>query len=117
MKIKVHKSHGSYTIDAFEVEILVQEQLKMVPGIVELADNGLKNKIKLLMNKNSHKSVIVYPLSNKRVGITCRVKIVDGVNFKEVSHEAQNIIKFSVEKKYGLKVDCVDIIIDGFIRR
>lgn len=117
MKLVIKKSHGSVTVDINEIEILIQEQLQMVPGIYELADNGIINKMILMLNSKSYKSVNVYPLGVNKIGIECHIKVVDGINFKEIASEAQKIIKFSVEKKYGLNVDCIDIIIDGFVRR
>ena len=117
MEITIHKAHGKVVLDVFEIESLIKEQLKMVPGIVPYTSGSIYDKFKILISKNGFKTVSVYPISRQVIGVTCHVKLFNGANFEQVAKEAQNFIKFSVEKKYELKVDHIDIIIEGFAER
>lgn len=116
MIITINKAHGKVHVNAHEIELLIKEQLEMVPGIITSDMNGVLGKLKKLAS-DGFKTVRVYPLSSEVIGITCHVKMFEGANFSQVSKDAQNIIKFSVEKKYELTVDHIDIVIEGFVER
>ncbi len=117
MIITINKAHGSVAVNVSEIEMLIKEQLKMVPGITSTADESFVDRVKLLLTEKGAKSVRVYPISRGVVGITCHVRLFEGANFANVSKEAQSIIKYSIEKKYELEVDHIDIIIEGFVER
>ncbi len=117
MDIIVKKENGNIVVNGREIEIMVEEQLKMIPGIVAIGRQGLVKKVKALFKSDYQKAVVVYPTKNSHVGIICHVQIAAGVNFTTLSEGAQETIKFSVEKHYGLKVEHVDILIEGIIER
>ncbi len=116
MIITINKAHGQVHVNAHEIELLVANQLEMVPGLVSTDYTTFMSKFKSLFS-DGFKPVRVYPISKQVIGISCHVNMFEGANFTQVAKEAQNIIKFSVEKKYELKVDHIDVIIDGFIER
>lgn len=114
MEITIKKPSGNVIINSQEIEELIVEQLKTVPGIVYLGRHGIVAKVGSLFSQNQRKSVKVYPLENGELGISCQIKVVSEINFTDVSRQAQEIIKFSIEKKYGITVNHVDIIVQGF---
>ncbi len=117
MIITINKQHGKIQVNATEIELLIKEQLKMVPGIISTGETGLLDRMRMFTRPNGYKPVRVYPISKQTVGVACHVKMFEGANFKLVAEEAQSIIKFSIEKKYELEVDHIDIVIDGLIER
>lgn len=117
MDIIVKRENGNIVVNGREIEIMVEEQLKMIPGIMAIGRQGLVQKVKALFKNDYQKAVAVYPTKKSQVGIICHVQIAAGVNFAALSEGVQETIKFSVEKHYGLKVEHIDILIEGIIER
>ena len=115
MIITVKKSNGDVKINSKNIEYIIKEQLKMIPGIACLGQGSLLGYLKSLTKISEFKPVRVYPVSEGRIGVVCHIKVVKDSNFTEISKGAQHVVKYSVEKKYGLKVDHVDMIIEGVI--
>lgn len=117
MELIVKKANGNILINAREVEIMVEEQLKMIPGIVEVGQKGIIGRLKEFFRYEDNKPVSIYPVGECVIGITCHVQISSDVNFVALSKSVQDIVKFSVQKHYGLEVEHVDILIEGLIER
>jgi len=115
MIITVKKNNGDIKINSKNIEYIVKEQLKMIPGIACLGQGSLFGYLKSLTRISDIKPVRVYPVAEGVIGIVCHIKVVKDANFTEISKGAQHVVKYSVEKKYGLKVDHVDVIIEGVI--
>ncbi len=117
MEIIVKKENGNIIINGLEIEIMVEEQLKMIPGIVAIGRQGIVQKVKGLFKNDYRKAVRVYPTKSGVVGIKCHVQVSADVNFATLSQVVQDTIKFSIQRHYGLEVEHVDILIEGIIER
>lgn len=113
MNIKIKKENGYIQVNLLEVEQFVAQQLQMVPGINEVGPNSICKRIKGIIRNNAVKGVFVKPIREETVVIECHVNMVAGINFTDVAHQAQEIIIYSVEKYYGIKVASVDIYVEG----
>ncbi len=117
MEIILKKETGNVVINGYEIEIMVEEQLKMIPGIVAIGRQGLIEKFKSLFRRDYTKAVHVYPTKEGEIGVTCHVQVAGDVNFVALSQGVQETLKFSIQQHYGLSVKHIDILIEGIIER
>lgn len=117
MEIMVKRETGNIIVNGYEIEIMIEEQLKMIPGIVSIGRQGLIEKIKGLFRRDYTKAIEVYPTKPGEIGVTCHVQVAGDVNFVALSEGVQETIKFSIQQHYGLKVKHIDILIEGIIER
>ncbi len=111
MNIVIHKTHGVFNISSYEVEEVIKAQLMMVPGIASVGTKNIFQKLGLVFSKNIYKDVIVTQIYRNTVSIECYINVFSETNFKQVAIEIQKVVKFAVEKKYGLIDKNVDVII------
>lgn len=117
MEIMVKRETGKIVVNGYEIEIMIEEQLKMIPGIVAIGRQGIIEKIKGLFRRDYIKAVEVYPTKEGEIGVKCHVQVASDVNFVALSQGVQETIKFSIQQHYGLEVKHIDILIEGIIER
>ena len=115
MNIRVKKKNGYIQVNLLETEKLVAETLLMVPGIVKVGHERLFDKVKVLLAAKKPKAVICTPLGKEAISIECHVCISANMNIAEVAKQVQDIVKYSVEKHYGIKVELVDVFVEGIV--
>ncbi len=113
MKIKIENEQGSNYINSFEVDKFIKMQVEMIPGVTNLANKSLISPLVKLLSPQAVSGVEVVYLQGNRVGISVYVIINQDMNFIHVTHSIQEILKYSVTKKYGLKVKFVDVHVKG----
>lgn len=113
MDIKVKRDSGYVRVNLLEVEQFVREQLLMVPGIQVVGSPSLMMRLKSLLKENISKGVKVNLVKDSTVIIECQITIAHAMNFSQIATQAQHVIKYSIEKHYGLDVQDVDIFIEG----
>lgn len=112
MEINVQKPSGIINVDAKQVINYIYDQVIMIPGVKRLEKKDFTSRIKHLFHM--HNDVInLVALGNGVIGVEIHVLLSNGVNFKAIAHQIQERVSFSVEQKFGIKVNFVDVIIEG----
>lgn len=113
MKIKIEREKGNNYINSYEVDQFIKMQVEMIPGVARLAHKSIVSPVLNFLSPERSRGVEVVYLQGNRVGISIYVVVNEDMNFIRVTNSIQEIIKYSVSKKYGLKVKFVDVHVKG----
>ncbi len=113
MRIKIENENGSNFINSYEINRFIQMQVEMIPGVSTLAHKSIISPVLCAVMPHITRGVEVVYLQGNRIGISVYVVLGQDVNFIRVTSSIQEIIKYSVTKKYGLKVKFVDVHVKG----
>ncbi|MGL4589811.1 MAG: Asp23/Gls24 family envelope stress response protein [Mycoplasmatales bacterium] len=113
MEIIIKGEEGNIIIDTKEVELFIAEQLKMIPGILRVSEKNVKSIIKGIFSNEHTKGIEVDFLQNEELGVKCYIVISAQVNFAQVTQSIQEIVRYSIRKKYGIKVNYIDVFVKG----
>lgn len=115
MRVIVRTESGDVTINDFEIKTFIATQIQMIPGVYALADKTVISKFLRMLQPEYVTGVEVAYMSGNRVGISIDVILKENMNFIQVTNSIQDIIKYSITKKYGLKVKFVDVYVKGIV--
>ncbi len=113
MKIKIENEKGNNYINSYEIDRFIKLQVEMIPGVTNLASKSMISPLLNVFSPESSRGVEVVYLQGNRVGISVYVVVNQDMNFIRVTNSIQEILKYSVSKKYGLKVKFVDVHVKG----
>lgn len=113
MKIQIEGEKGNNIVNSYEINRFIQMQVEMIPGVVTLAHKSIISPLLCTLSPSSTRGVEVLYLQGNRIGISVYVVLSQDINFIRVTSSIQEIIKYSVSKKYGLKVKFVDVHVKG----
>ncbi len=113
MRIKIENEKGNNYINSYEIERFIKLQVEMIPGVANLAHKSAISPILNILSPDSSRGVEVVYLQGNRVGISVYVVVNQDMNFIRVTNSIQEILKYSVAKKYGLKIKFVDVHVKG----
>ncbi len=113
MRIKIENEKGNNYINSYEIDRFIKMQVEMIPGVANLANKSMISPLLNILSPESSRGVEVVYLQGNRVGISVYVVVNQDMNFIRVTNSIQEILKYSVSKKYGLKVKFVDVHVKG----
>ncbi len=113
MKIKIENENGNNIVNSYEIDNFIKMQVEMIPGVANLAHKSFISPILSAIRPDGTRGVEVVYLQGNRIGISVYVVLGQDVNFIRVTNSIQEIVKYSVSKKYGLKVKFVDVHVKG----
>ncbi len=112
--IKVERKNGNIEYTKQEIVIFIEEQLKMIPGVV-----GLKRKSPISALRNffnlSSGSVKVYQINVNEICVELSLLLNKDVNYKQIEEEIYKVLKYSMYKKYGLALGAFEIHIQDLV--
>ncbi len=112
--IKVERKNGNIEYTKQEIIIFIEEQLKMIPGVV-----GLKKKSPISLLRNflnlSSGSVKVYQINVNELCVELSLLLNKDVNYKQIEEEIHKVLKYSMYKKYGLSLGSFEIHIQDLV--
>ncbi len=113
MKIKIENENGNNYINSYEIDSFIKMQIQMIPGVANLVNKSIISPLINIISPESTRGVEVVYLQGNRIGISVYVVISKDMNFIRVTQAIQEIVKYSVSEKYGLKVKFVDVHVKG----
>lgn len=113
MKIKIENEKGNNYINSYEIDRFIKLQVEMIPGVTNLASKSMISPLLSILSPESSRGVEVVYLQGNRIGISVYVVVNKDMNFIRVTNSIQEIIKYTVSKKFGLKVKFVDVHVKG----
>lgn len=111
MAITLESNIGNITIKEKELKLFIVEFLEMIPGIVSVKRSKYNSKILTCLTGNYLKKIDIHQIKENKIGLSCTISIDKNVHLDQITNSIQEIIKYSVQKKYGLKVKYIDIYI------
>lgn len=83
-------------------------------GVVALSKKSIKNKIKSMIKRTSASEGVEIEINgDDQVNLKVHIFVEYGVNIQEVTKNLADRIKYDVYKLLGLKVNSLDIVIEG----
>lgn len=113
MRIKIENEKGNNYINSYEIDRFIQLQVEMIPGVTKLANKSVISPVLNALITDTCRGVEVVYLQGNRIGISVYVVVNADMNFIRVTNSIQEILKYTVSKKYGLKVKFVDVHVKG----
>ncbi|MFV0246399.1 MAG: Asp23/Gls24 family envelope stress response protein [Mycoplasmatales bacterium] len=113
MKFTIKTNNEVIEVNPIELKTVIASQVEMVPGIYSLSSKSIMSKITDKLKHVIFPGIKINYLSANRVGISICVIVVEGVNLIHVTTSIQEIVKYTLKEKYGLKVKYVDVYIKG----
>lgn len=112
MEINVKKPSGTVNINANHVINYIYDQVITVPGVSSIGKRGFLSKIKNILHAYTD-DIKLISLGVGSIGVEIHIILTLGVNFKTIASQIQERVMFSVEQKFGINVNFVDVIIEG----
>lgn len=112
--IIVEKKNGQVKYSFEEVTVFIEEQVKLIPGVVNLGRRNRMSKLRQTLGLSS-KAVRVYQFTKNKILIELDVILRKDVNYTQVEEEIRIILKYSLAKKYGLEISGIDIFIQDLV--
>ncbi len=112
--MQVQREEGIVFYDVDEIVIFIEEQLKMIPGIIYFQKPGLVRILRNALRLSSGK-VKVYQINKNEVYIELGLALSKDIEYLKIEEEIKKILKYSLYKKYGLNVTNIEIYIQDLL--
>lgn len=112
MEIIVKKDNGYLKINEKYIIEDIKNSVELVPGVISIGKNSLIKEIKRKLNLRPD-SIQIYPIVQNEIGIFVSVYIEKEMNFHRISEQIQDIIRYNLKEKYGIKVNFIDVFVEG----
>ncbi len=113
MKVKINNARGVTYIESYDVEHFISNQVKLVPGIINIANKSIVSKFLNVLNRDYTTGVDVNYLQDNQIGIAIYVVLDQEVNIIEITNLIQEIVKYKVAEKYNFNIQYVDVFVKG----
>lgn len=112
--VKVERKNGDIQYEKRELIIFVEEQLKMIPGVIGLKKSSPISWVRNFLNLSSG-SVKVYQINKNEINLELSLLLSKDINYKQIEEEISKILKYSMYKKYGLTIGNFEIHIQDLV--
>lgn len=112
--IVIERESGKIKYNNNEIIIFIEEQLKMVPGIINLGKKGLINFLRQNLAMKSS-AVRLYQVNKNEVLIEIDLVISRDTCYQELEMEIKKLLTYSLFKKYGIEITSLDIYIQNLV--
>ncbi len=112
--IKVERKNGNIQYNKQEIIIFIEEQLKMIPGVVGLKKKSPISLLRNLLNLSSG-SVNIFQININEICVELSLLLNKDVNYKQIEEEIYKVLKYSMYKKYGLSIGSFEIHIQDLV--
>lgn len=112
--IVIEKEYGKISYNDNEIIIFIEEQLKMVPGVLRLGKNNVMSLFREHLSLKSN-AVSIYQVNKNEIFIDLNLTISSQTSYLEVETEIKKLLKYTLYKKYGLEITSLDIYIQNLI--
>lgn len=112
--IVISKKNGDIRINKKEIELFIQDQVEIVPGVIQVGSNHRINKLRKLLNLKSN-GIKIEQLNKNQIIITLSLILSKENSYEKIEEEIKNILEYSLEKKYGLKIELLDVLIQDIV--
>ncbi len=112
--IEVQRDDGSIYYEKSLLIYFIEEQLKMVPGIISLDKRGLIKILRKLFILNSG-NVKVFQINKNEIYIELELILSKDIKYTQIENEIRKVLKYSLYRKYGLDITNIEIIIQDLI--
>lgn len=110
--IYIQKETGITSYRKKEIVGFIEEQLKMIPGIISFQKSKVISILRNAFNLTSGK-VHVYQINKNEIYVELSLVLSLDVEYTQIENEILNILKYSIYKRYGLGITNIEIhIID-----
>lgn len=113
MRIKIENEKGNNYLNSYEVDRFIKLQVEMIPGVANLSHKSVISPILSFLSPEGTRGVEVVYLQGNRIGVSVYVVLHSDINFIRVTSSIQEILKYTISKKFGLKVKFVDVHVKG----
>lgn len=112
--IVVEKKDGIIKYSFSEIALFIEEQIRMIPGIKSLGKNNIFSTIREKLGLTS-RGINIHQFTKSKIMIEISVAIDGKVNYAQIENEINTLLKYSLQKKFGLEVSSIDIYVQDFI--
>lgn len=112
--IVISKKNGDIRINKKEIELFIQDQVEIVPGVIQVGGNHRINKLRKILNLKSN-GIKIEQLNKNQIIITLSLILSKENSYEKIEEEIKNILEYSLEKKYGLKIELLDVLIQDIV--
>lgn len=115
MTIEMKTNYGKIDVSKEVVAVIAGGAAIDCYGIVGMASQKqLKDGITDLLGKeNLGRGVVIRELEDEEIHIDMYIIVSYGTKISEVAHNVQSKVKYQLEQMLGLKVDSVNIFVQG----
>ncbi|WP_099320645.1 MULTISPECIES: Asp23/Gls24 family envelope stress response protein [unclassified Anaerococcus] len=114
MPVKYVNNYGKVTIDDSVISNIIAATVMQSYGVVGLASRSTKDDIyELLRLENMNKGVEIYKRDNGTIDIYVSIFILYGIRIPVVSQNIIDNVKYKVEKSLNVRVNSVNILVQG----
>ncbi|MFV0288563.1 MAG: hypothetical protein ACK5HR_03830 [Mycoplasmatales bacterium] len=112
--MQVQRQEGIVFYDSEEIIIFIEEQLKMVPGIIYFQKPGIIRILRSILNLPSGK-IKIYQINKNEIYIELGLGLSKEIDYLKIEEEIKKVLKYSLYKKYGLNVTNIEIYIQDLL--
>lgn len=105
------------SIEDIEIISIVSDSVRAENGVSRLVETGIAESLnKKVLGKESPSSGIKINRDEDKLIIGIHINVFYGVNIPQLSYDLQSKVKNAIENVTGLKVDKVNISVEGIDR-
>lgn len=105
------------SIEDIEIISIVSDSVRAEDGVSRLIETGIaENLNKMVLGKESPNSGIKISRDEDKLIVGIHINVFYGVNIPQLSYDLQSKVKNAIESRTGLKVDKVNIAVEGIDR-
>lgn len=112
--IKVENTNGNIEFDEMEIIKFIEEQVKLVPGVMFFKRKSVFKAIRETLKLSTGK-VKISQTNPGTIFITLTIAMSKDVNFINMDQEIYSVLEYSLQKKYGLQINNLEIKIERLI--
>lgn len=112
--IEIKKKSGSIYYNQQDIIYFIEEQIKLIPGILGFKKKGIIKKIRHILNLSTG-NVKIFQINENEIYIEIKIILDKNINFNNIDEEIRNILEYSLYKKYNLRITGIKINIEDLV--
>jgi len=109
---KMPKMKGEIDISARAISSIANQAVNQCYGVVGMADRNIVSGLAKLLDRESKRGIDVN-FEEEGISLNIYVIVEYGTRIRSVAESVQNTVKFHIENAMGLKVNSVDVFVQG----
>lgn len=113
MSLKINNELGTIEVSTDVIANIAGGVVSESYGVVGMASKTFRDGFAELLGKENYARGVVVENENENLKIDLYIIVLYGVKISEVASNVQSTVKYTLEKTLGLKIDSVNIHVQG----
>ncbi len=112
--VVVENANGTVQFEDFEIIMFIEEQVKLVPGVLFFRKNDPFKFLREKLNMTTGK-VQINQISPNEITVTMSILMKKEMNYNNIEEEISSLLNYSLKKQFGISINYIEINIENLI--